>query len=95
MGVRGDLKDFRVKILYILRREEDTWVQEVIDHARGRGEVSLLLIQDGVLSKLKEDSEIFASVHDVLARGITVSYKLIDYPEMCQLIVEHDKVIVW
>lgn len=84
-----------MKVLHILRREEDHWVQEVIDHERGRGEVSLLLIQDGVLSKLKGDGEIFASINDVLARGITVPYKLVDYPAICQLIVEHDKVVSW
>jgi len=84
-----------MKILYIFRREEDPWIQEVIEHERRRGKVSILLIQDGVLARIKGDGEVFASLHDVLARGITVPYRLVDYPAICQMIVEHDKVIVW
>lgn len=84
-----------MKILHIIRREEDNLILEFIDHDRTEGEVSILLIQDGVLSGFKSNGEVFASINDVLARGINVQYKLIDYPSMCQLIVEHDKVIVW
>ena len=84
-----------MKILHIIRREEDNIIHEVIDHDRAVGDVSVLLIQDGVLSRFNANGEIFASINDVLARGINVQYELIDYPSMCQLIVEHDKVIVW
>lgn len=84
-----------MKVLHIIRREEGRLIQEIIDHDRVMGGASVLLIQDGVLSKLKGVGEIFASIHDVLARGISVPYELIDYPAMCQLIVEHDKVVVW
>lgn len=84
-----------MKVLHVIRREEDRLVEEIIDHDRTMSEVSVLLIQDGVLSKLKGDSEIFASINDVLARGISVPYKLIDYPAICQLIIEHDRVVVW
>ena len=84
-----------MKILHIIRRCGDNLAQEIIDYNRSVGEVSILLIQDGVFSKLNGDDRIFASVNDVEARGITVPYKLIDYPAICQLIVEHDKVVVW
>ena len=84
-----------MKVLYIIRRECDQLTQEIMDHNRTAGEVSVLLIQDGVLAKLKGDGDILASVNDVEARGIRVPHKLVDYPAICQLIVEHDKVIVW
>ncbi len=84
-----------MKILHILRREADQFVLEVIEHDRTVREVSILLIQDGVLSKFREDNNVFASVNDVEARGLDVSCNLVDYPAISQLIVGHDKVIVW
>ena len=84
-----------MKILHIIRRCGDQLAQEITDYSRTAGDVSILLIQDGVLSNLKGDDRIFASVNDVEARGISVRYELVDYPEICQLIVEHDKVVVW
>lgn len=84
-----------MKVLHIIRREEDRLIEEIIDHYKAIGEASILLIQDGVLSRLKVDGAVYASINDVLARGVSVPYKLIGYPAMCQLIIEHDKVIVW
>lgn len=84
-----------MNILHILRKEEDLFVKEVIAHDRTLKDVSILLIQDGVLSKFREDKNVFASVNDVEARGLNVSCNLVDYPAICRLIVEHDKVIVW
>lgn len=84
-----------MKILHILKKEEDPFVKGVIEHDRALKEVSILLIQDGVLSKFREDKNVFASVNDVEARGLNVSCNLVDYPAICRLIVEHDKVIVW
>ena len=84
-----------MKILHILRREEDQLVREIIEHDKTGKDVSVLLIQDGVLSKLREEDSVFASVNDVEARGLNVKCNLVDYPAICKLIIEHDKVIVW
>lgn len=84
-----------MKILHILKREEDQFVKEVIEHDRAVKELSILLIQDGVLSKFREDKNVFASVNDVEARGLNVKCNLVDYPAICKLIIEHGKVIVW
>lgn len=84
-----------MKTLHILRREADQFIREVIEHDRTAREVSILLIQDGVLSKFREDKHVYASVNDVEARGLDVSCNLVDYPAICRLIAEHDKVIVW
>lgn len=84
-----------MKVLHIIRRGEDPIVSEAIDHDRSIGEVSILLIQDGVLFKVEGDGQVFASINDVVARGVSVPYRLIDYQEMCRLIVEHDRVVVW
>ena len=84
-----------MKVLHIIRREADPLVQEIIDQYRAKGDVSILLIQDGVLAKLENHGEIYASINDVRARGVDVSYKLVDYPAMCEMMIGHDKVVVW
>jgi len=85
----------QMKTLHIIRDIENKLAQEVIDHESDKREVTVLLIQDGVLSKLQVAGDIFASVDDVEARGLNTPYKLIDYSSICQFIIEHDKVIVW
>lgn len=84
-----------MKVLHIIRRAGDSLVQEIIDQYRTKGDVSILLIQDGVLAKLENQGEIYASINDVRARGLDVPYKLVDYPAMCEMMIGHDKVIVW
>lgn len=84
-----------MKVLHIIRREEDQLVREIIEQDMTVRDASILLIQDGVLSRFSDTAKVFASVNDVEARGINVSYDLVDYPAICQLILEYDKVIVW
>ena len=83
------------KTLHIIRKIGDKLAQEVIDHESAKGDVSVLLIQDGVLSSLYGAGDIYASVNDVEARGLNTTYKLVDYSTICQLIIDHEKVIVW
>ena len=83
------------KTLHIIRKIGDKLAQEVIDHESAKGDVSVLLIQDGVLSRLYWPGDVYASVSDVEARGLNTSYKLVDYSTICQLIIDHEKVIVW
>jgi len=83
------------KTLHIIRKIGDKLAQEVIDHESAKGDVSVLLIQDGVLSSLYGAGDVYASVNDVEARGLNTTYKLVDYSTICQLIIDHEKVIVW
>ena len=84
-----------MKTLHIIRKAGDKLAQEVIDHESAKGDVSVLLIQDGVLSRLYWPGDVYDSVSDVEARGLNTSYKLVDYSTICQLIIDHEKVIVW
>ncbi len=86
---------FQMKTLHIIRKAGDKLGQEVIDHESAKGDVSVLLIQDGVLSRLYWSGDVYASVSDVEARSLNTSYKLVDYSTICQLIIDHEKVIVW
>ena len=84
-----------MKTLHIIRKAGDKLAQEVINHESDKSGVTVLLIQDGVFSSLQWAGDIYASVNDVDARGLKTSYKLVDYSSICQLIIDHDKVIVW
>ena len=83
------------KTLHIIRKAGDKLAQEVINHESDKSGVTVLLIQDGVFSSMQWAGDIYASVIDVEARGLNTSYKLVDYSSICQLIIDHDKVIVW
>ena len=84
-----------MKTLHIIRNIDNKLAQEVISHECAKGYVSVLLIQDGVLSSLHKPGDVYASVNDAEARGLNTSYKLVDYSSICQLILDHDKVVVW
>jgi len=84
-----------MKTLHIIRKAGDKLAQEVINHESDKSGVTVLLIQDGVFSSLQWAGDIYASVNDIEARGLNTSYKLVDYSSICQLIIDHDKVIVW
>ncbi len=84
-----------MKTLHIVRKVDIELAQEVISNEGDKGDFAVLLIQDGVLSKVQGTCDIYASVNDVEARGLSTSYKLVDYSSICQLIIDHDKVIVW
>lgn len=84
-----------MRTLHIIRKAGDKLAQEVIDHGSAKGDVSVLLIQDGVFSRLYWSGDVYASVNDVEARGLNTSCKLVDYSTICQLIIDHEKVIVW
>ena len=84
-----------MKTLHIIRKAGDKLAQEVINHESDKSGVTVLLIQDGVFSSLQWAGDIYASVNDIEARGLNTSYKLVDYSSICQLIMDHEKVIVW
>ena len=84
-----------MKTLHIIRNIDDKLAQEMIHHDSAKEDVAVLLIQDGVLSNLQVTGDIYASVNDVEARGLNTTYRLVDYSSICQLIIDHDRVIVW
>ncbi len=84
-----------MKTLHIIRKADDRFAREVISHESTDGGVSVLLIQDGVLSGLQVCGDIFASVSDIEARSLSTTYKLVDYNSICRMIIDHDRVVVW
>ncbi|MGH7274997.1 MAG: hypothetical protein ACREIQ_11145 [Nitrospiria bacterium] len=67
---------------------------------------SVLLIQDAVLGCPAIPVPVYVNTQDLQARGVTRPYggteglklsppKIIDFEEICRMIVEHDRVVVW
>lgn len=84
-----------MKTLHVIRDPKDTMSLEVAGFEKGLNGVGVLLIQDGVLSKIGLPVEIYACEEDVRARGIETGYKLVDYDRICGLILEYERAIVW
>jgi sulfur relay protein TusB/DsrH len=85
-----------VKVLHIIRSNDDSLAQRIIDDMRESDgvEQTLLLIQDGVYMNLQGD-RIFACSDDVGARGVKTGVPLVEYDRIVEMTFEHDKVITW
>lgn len=85
-----------MKVLHIIRSNDDTLAGHVMDDIRrGDGaEQTLLLIHDGVYMRPR-GLRAFACSDDVGARGIETEAPLIGYAEIVDMIFEHDRVITW
>lgn len=84
-----------MKILHVIRKPSETLGLEV---ARCQGEahqVTVLLIQDGVLSRPDPSALVYALGDDLEARGLKAVRTSTDYEGAVRLMTESDKVIVW
>lgn len=88
-----------LKTLHILRKRKDPLAEAAIcAEAASAGKdpcVTVLLIQDAVLGNPAVPVSIYASIHDLQARGAMRDYTAINYEQICQMILNHDRTIVW
>lgn len=86
-----------MKYLHIIKDPGETFAWEVAeDQARGGHEVAVLLWQDGVLSTRPSPLPLYATAADLEARGMPVGrFKAVEYQEVVELIVQHDRVTCW
>ncbi len=118
-----------LKTLHILRKRKDPLAEAAIcAEAASAGKdpcVTVLLIQDAVLGNPAVPVSIYASIHDLQARGAMRDYTpsedqatpvrargvgasedlfiiphgpphiIINYEQICQMILNHDRTIVW
>ena len=86
----------KVKVLHIIRSNDDALAQRIIDDMRSDNaiEQTLLLIQDGVYMNLQGE-RIFACSDDVGARGVKTGVPLVGYGRIVEMTFENDKVITW
>ena len=85
-----------MKVLHVIRINNDTLAQGVIENIRRDviAEQTLLLIDDAVYMRLR-GPRVFACSDDVRARGIETDASLVEYGEIVDMIFEHDKVMTW
>jgi len=86
-----------MKVLHIIRGVDEKTPLDIIEYEADRHDVTVLLIQDGVLYTDIKSSKyrIYASADDVMARGVDVPFRRVDYNRICDMIIENDKVVVW
>ncbi|HLC43211.1 MAG TPA: DsrH/TusB family sulfur metabolism protein [Methylomirabilota bacterium] len=85
-----------MKSLHVIRDPNERLGLEIASRESGQGRVSLLLIQDAVLTRLTLDGlAVYALADDLEARGVKGHARSVDYDEAVRLMVDHDKVVVW
>ncbi|MFQ5508340.1 MAG: hypothetical protein ACE5FN_03275 [Leptospirillia bacterium] len=80
------------KTLHILRNLDIRLCQETLNAPAGD---SVLLIQDGVLGRDHFDCEVRVCRDDLTARNMESSHKALSYTEIKDLMLAHDRVILW
>lgn len=78
--------------LHMLRNLDAGLLLEVLDPDAGD---RLVLIQDGVLSRGPFPCETHACRQDVTARGMTTPFPDLDYDGIRDLMLAHEKVVLW
>lgn len=84
-----------MKILHVIKDPHDQLAIETAKSHAATEDVSLLLVQDGVVGKMTLGVPVYACREDVESRGVTFHGEKVTYPEMVDLITGHDKVISW
>jgi sulfur relay protein TusB/DsrH len=87
-----------MRVLHLIRRPNDRLAFEAAGR-QGR-EATVLLIQDGVRAVIQgvgpgAAGTIYVSADDVQARGVETDYPGLTAVQMSELIVSHERVLVW
>lgn len=84
-----------MKILHIIRDLNDERALQTARSHADKHQVTLLLLQDAVLSQLEWPNEVFACRDDVEARGGRPGFKEVGYREIVRMTFDHDRVVMW
>ena len=85
-----------MKILHIIRHMGDSRALDTARaHQRQGHQVTLLLMQDAVLSRVRFAGEVVACQEDVSARTGRTRLSTVDYDGIVRMVFEHDRVISW
>ncbi|MBI2369185.1 MAG: hypothetical protein HYV08_02925 [Deltaproteobacteria bacterium] len=84
-----------MKILHVIRRPDDELPLSVARSQQDFHKVAVLLVQDGVLSHEDPGCPVYLCAEDAEARGVGSGPPRVSYPEIVDLLFEHDKVICW
>ncbi len=86
--------------LYIIgSNREMSRIVELIKIRSKKEKVGVLLIQDGVYSRLDFEEhpnvEVYVSKEDFYARGLRGDFRLVSYDDIIDLIFDYDKNVSW
>jgi len=81
--------------LHIVRNQEDPLPFELLLQKKTKEEQTLLLIHDAVYHRGPFPHHSYASAADLAARGIISSLPLLTDLQICQMILDHQRTIVW
>ena len=83
-----------MRTLHVIRRADDRLAFEAA--GQSGGEAAVLLIQDGVRAAAPAAiTSVYVSADDVTARGVATNYQQVTAVAMSELIVTHERVLVW
>ncbi len=81
-------------MLHIIRRSNDPLALEAAGQSGRDGAV--LLVQDGVRAAVPGTAgKIYAAADDLEARGVRTEYPSVTAAQMSELILQHERVVVW
>ena len=88
-----------MKTLHLLKKRDDRLAEDAIRAELAAGDqgqgVTVLLLQDAVLGSPDLPVSVFVSGQDLRARGAVRPCETVDYGQICRMILEHDRVVVW
>ncbi|MDO8688927.1 MAG: hypothetical protein Q7R39_02775 [Dehalococcoidia bacterium] len=84
-----------MKILHVIREIDDKRAFETARAHAAEHQVTLVLLQDAVLSRFPWDGEVCAGREDLEARGGRTGVREVEYRELVGMIFGHDRVIMW
>jgi sulfur transfer complex TusBCD TusB component (DsrH family) len=98
-----------LKTLHILRKRRDVFAEAAVCSEASEGkarDVSVLLIQDAVLGSPAVPVTVYVNKQDLRARGVEGAHGaqkapqgsphiIVDDEQICQMIIGHDRTIVW
>jgi sulfur transfer complex TusBCD TusB component (DsrH family) len=82
------------KILYLVKEATPVGSDLIPTYPPPDTEVSVVLIQDGVILTHLQMDRVYALSDDVIARRITSSYPIVSYADVLGMMFEADTVIV-
>jgi len=81
--------------LHIVRKLEDPLPFELLLQNKKKEAQTLLLVHDAVYHRGPFPKHCYASAEDLAARGILSTLPLLTDLQICQMIVDHQRTIVW
>ena len=82
-----------MKILYLIRRQPDDLVKEMIEKQSAEHEINIVLIQDAMRMAESLPGRLFALEDGLQKRSLSRNIQAIGYKELLEFIFQNDRVL--